>query len=390
MKADRLRSRKRPIGIDLFAGVGGMSLGFEQAGFDVAAAVDLDPHNVSAHRRNFPRCRTVQADVSTLSGKSLLEQVALSVESVDVVFGGPPCQGFSLIGRRRIEDERNLLFLHFARLIREIQPRYFVVENVPGLMLGNCIELLHSFKRRIRRAGYALVEPVQILDATDFGVPQRRQRAFLLGFKKGLEPPRYPDPDAIRSNSGSGPMPTVWDAIGDLSVLEDCPQLLESDRYHGKLGPPSEYAKPLRALDTEREGIEPRKVLNGRGLGGCLRTKHSPETQRRFADTTPGTSEKISRFFRLDWAGVAHTLRAGTGPDYGSHTAARPIHPKEPRCITTREAARLHSFPDWFEFHPTKWHGFRQVGNSVPPLLAQAVARTLFELLTTDERAENA
>ena len=390
MKADRLGSSNRPIGVDLFAGVGGMSLGFEQAGFDVAAAVDLDPINVSVHGKNFPNCKVIQADVSKLSAKSLLEEAALSASSVDVVFGGPPCQGFSLMGRRRIEDERNLLLLHFARLVREIRPRYFVVENVPGLMLGNCVELLRSFERRIRRAGYDLVEPVRILDATDFGVPQRRQRAFLLGFKKELEPPRYPMPNDIRGDNGSGPVPTVWDAIGDLSALEDCPQLLESDRYHGKLGTPSEYAKPLLASEAEHDGVEPRKVLNGRGLGGCLRTKHSPEIQRRFADTTPGTSEKISRFFRLDCGGVAHTLRAGTGPEYGSHTAARPIHPKEPRCITTREAARLHSFPDWFEFHPTKWHGFRQVGNSVPPLLAQAVARTLLELLTSDEQAEGA
>jgi len=390
MKADKRRSIRRPTGIDLFAGAGGMSLGFEQAGFDVAAAVDLDPVNVSSHTKNFPHCRGVQADVSTLSGKSLLDLVGLSGECVDVLFGGPPCQGFSLIGRRRIEDERNLLLSHFARLVREIRPRYFVLENVPGLMMGNCVEILHSFTRCIRKAGYDLVEPVRILDAADFGVPQRRQRAFVLGFRKGIAPPRYPEPDANFCDSGRGSFPTVWDAIGDLPDLGLCPELLESDRYHGSLGRPSEYAKRLRALDAKGKGVELRKTLNGRGLGGCLRTKHSSDTQRRFAETAPGTSEKVSRFFRLSCGGMAPTLRAGTGPDFGSHTAARPIHPKEPRCITTREAARLHSFPDWFEFHPTKWHGFRQVGNSVPPLLAQAVALALFELLASDELAQNA
>jgi DNA (cytosine-5)-methyltransferase 1 len=388
MKSPKQPSKTRPIGIDLFAGVGGMSLGFEQAGFHVAAAVELDSTNVQMHNENFPHCKTIRADLSSLSGESLLSQAHVLAGSVDVIFGGPPCQGFSLIGKRQTDDKRNLMLFHFARLVRQIKPRYFVLENVPGLLLGDAIALFRSFRLRIRRAGYELVEPVRVLNAAEFGIPQNRQRTFLLGFKRGITSPDYPEPTSPFGDCGQLPAPTVWDAIGDLPHLADCPELFESDRYHGKLGSPSAYVKSLNACNEE-DVVDSQLILNGKGIGGCFLTKHSPTTRSRFEATIPGTTEKISRYFRLASDGIAPTLRAGTGPDHGSHTAARPIHPKIPRCITTREAARLQSFPDWFEFHPTKWHGFRQVGNSVPPILARAVARCIFDLLSCNKKTES-
>jgi DNA (cytosine-5)-methyltransferase 1 len=115
-----------------------------------------------------------------------------------------------------------------------------------------------------------------------------------------------------------------------------------------------------------------------------LRTKHSPESIERFASTPHGKNEPISRFYKLDPDGLCNTLRAGTASNKGAFTSPRPIHPFVPRCITVREAARLHSFPDWFRFHPTKWHGFRQIGNSVPPLLAQAVAEEIIKVLNVE------
>jgi len=122
-------------------------------------------------------------------------------------------------------------------------------------------------------------------------------------------------------------------------------------------------------------------------LTGCQRCDHNPDIVRRFQATNPGTLEPISRFQRLHLDRLAPTLRAGTGKDKGSFTAARPIHPTQARCITVREAARLHSFPDWFQFHPTQWHGFRQVGNSVPPNLANAVAARVAHALRASREA---
>jgi DNA (cytosine-5)-methyltransferase 1 len=362
---------KRPVAVEIFCGVGGMTLGFEQAGFEVVAAFDRDERNVAYHTINFPHSKTFNRDVARLSGDEVLELGGIPVGSIDLLFGGPPCQGFSEIGRKDADDKRNLLIFEFARLLRELKPKYFVVENVRGLLYSYSEKVLTSFLRRVRRAGYEVVEPILVLDASKYGVPQKRQRAFILGYQRGATPPRYPHPPSTLSGPISSP--TVADAIGDLPDVSTMAELLTCDRYVGELGKPSEYAAKLRMPPTN--GYPKKEVW----LGGCMRTAHSRETQRRFAATRPGTYEPVSRCYRLSSGGVAYTLRAGSDVDNGSFTAARPIHPLQPRCITTREAARLHSFPDWFQFHPTKWHGFRQVGNAVPPLLARAVASSVME-----------
>lgn len=364
--------KNRPIGIDLFCGVGGMSLGFEQAGFHVVAAVDDNEINTATHAKNFPRCKTLHADISKLSGQDLRRNAGLGDREIDVIFGGPPCQGFSMIGKRRLDDSRNLLIYDFARLIRELRPRYFVMENVEGLMAGEAVQVLKSLIRRVKRAEYAVVEPIQVLCASDYGVPQRRRRVFVLGARKHLPLPEYPDPADYTSEK-----PTVWDAIRDLPDVANIGYLLETDLLRRRLGKPSPYAAVLR---DSTPSWDDSPETGRKSLSGCMRTAHTATTIERFSATLPGTREPVSRFHRLRKSGVASTLRAGTGPEHGSHTAARPIHPVHPRCITTREAARLHSFPDWFVFHPTKWHGFRQVGNAVPPRLAQAVASMILKL----------
>lgn len=214
--------------------------------------------------------------------------------------------------------------------------------------------------------GYTLVEPIEVLDAADFGVPQRRKRVFILGGRKGLELPRYP--------MSKGRPPTVWQAIGDLAVVEQCTSLEDADVYVGKLGKPSRYAQVMRGLERDPEDCSSRSVPHSSRLSGFRRTLHSTEVRRRFRKCPPGQTDPISRFIRLEKSGLSSTLRAGTGVERGSFMAPRPIHPVFPRCICLREAARLHSFPDWFAFHPAKWHGFMQIGNSVPPRLARAVA----------------
>jgi len=372
---------KRPISVDLFCGAGGMSLGFEQAGFDVVAAFDVEAWNIATHKKNFPKTKAVALDLAKVSGKTLREHARLGNRTIDVVFGGPPCQGFSVGGKRDLDDERNLLVYEFARLVRELRPRYFVMENVRGLLLEPVRPVLESFVRRIKRAGYAVVEPIVPLDAANFGVPQRRLRTFVLGYRKDLPAPRYPAAKACVNESGQTYRPVVRDAIADLPEVESHEELWDTDVFMGELDEGSHYARVLRGLIRDRaDHSYPRRVVTNR-LTGCFRTKHSRETRKRFAATPPGGAEPVSRYIRLDLDAVAPTIRAGTGTDHGSHTAPRPIHPTTPRCITPREAARLHSFPDWFEFHGTRWHDFRQIGNALPPLLARAVASQILELL---------
>lgn len=362
-------SRKtRPVGVDLFCGVGGMSLGFEQAGFNVVAAVDSDKINVETHKKNFPTCKTIRGDLSDMTGAEIREQAKIGDTHIDLLFGGPPCQGFSLIGKRDAADPRNKHLQDFARLVGELAPNYFVVENVAGLLLGDAEKQLRKFIRAVKRSGYCVVEPVKTLDASKFGVPQRRERVFILGYRKGLSAPVYPEP--THGRDGLKKTPTVQDAIGDLPDVEKDDALFTQDTYEGPLGKPGPYARMLRGNRKKHQV-----------LTGCLRTRHGDETIERFEATKPGTSEAISRYYRLSLEGISVTIRAGTGPDKGSFMAPRPIHPSQNRCITVREAARLHSFPDWFRFHGTKWHGFRQIGNSVPPLLARAIALSVLRVL---------
>ncbi len=370
---------RRPFGsplrrlraIDIFCGVGGMSLGFEQAGFELAGAVDLNPINVESHRINFPVTPALVGDVAQLRGSELKRRLAVH-GPIDVVFGGPPCQGFSVGGIRTVGDERNVLFVEFARLLAELAPRYFVIENVPGLLDRRYSKVLKSSFSLLDDAGYSVVTPIQMLDAADFGVPQRRNRVFVLGYRRDLIPPQYPN----LSEFGT-PGNTVWSAISDLAIVDAHPHLVEDGVFTGRLGRPTPYAAIMRGDVTDPHNKSNRRYPAIDRLTGFRFTRHSRETVKRFNCLAEGKRDPVSRFLRLDRRSVAPTLRAGTGPERGSFMAPRPVHPLQPRCILLREAARLHSFPDWFQFHSTSWHGFMQIGNSVPPFMARAVALAL-------------
>ncbi|SIO62118.1 DNA (cytosine-5)-methyltransferase 1 [Singulisphaera sp. GP187] len=376
-----MKKKQRPIAVDLFCGAGGMSVGFEQAGFDVVASFDNDPINVETYKINHPSSSVHRADLGTATGKGLRLLAGLEGVKIDVLFGGPPCQGFSEIGRSRAEDPRNLLLVHFARLVDELRPDYFVLENVRGLLFGRTSHILNDCLKSLEGAGYSIVTPIRVIDASDYGVPQQRRRVFIMGGLKGLPLPDYPDPRHGNSSVGKVPKTTVWEAIGDLPHVERSEEPINTDTFHGKLKTPSNYARILRSeeRDHEDKSLTDRYPLGF--LTGCSRVLHGPEIVKRFSATEPGTCESVSRLYRLKKDGVSRALRAGTLRPQGAFTAARPIHPTSPRCITVREGARLHSFPDWYQFHVTKWHGFRQIGNAVPPLLARSVAKEIAKLL---------
>lgn len=389
-------ARERPVAVDLFAGAGGLSLGFEQAGFDVVAAVEIDPIHAAIHELNFPYGVTICDDIRRVSGERIRAAAKLGRRAVDVVIGGPPCQGFSLIGQRVLDDPRNTLVLHFLRLVQELRPRAFVMENVPGMATGAHTQLLTELIDGFREAGYRMRLPYRILNACHYGVPQDRRRLFLLGVRSDGRLPVYPEPRTRPRANGNGKAgngsqmalleeldecPSVWDAIGDLPDIEGELALLESDIMHARLEGGSLYARRLRGDAPDSQDFSYRRRRERGVLTGCRSARHTDLSRQRFEATVPGSTEEVSRFFRLPENGVCNTLRAGTATDRGAFTAPRPIHPRFPRCISVREAARLHSYPDWFRFHRTVWHGFRQIGNSVPPLLGRAVGRAMLTAL---------
>lgn len=360
--------RPQPVAVELFCGVGGMTLGFLQAGVRVVGGIDASERAVLAHAHNFPDIMSRQADISRLSGNRILGLCGIEKPRIDILFGGPPCQGFSVGGAMDPSDDRNNLILDFARIVCELHPSYFVLENVFGLLNPRYEQLLTRFEHIVRGAGFVLTKPFRVLDAADFGVPQRRRRVFLLGSREGCVPISYPErwPDDER--------PSVWESIGDLSRAYESCRVRGSDVFVGQLRLASTYSRVMRGEVRDPLDRWPARRRTSGRVSGFAFTEHSAQTVARFDRVLPGEQDPVSRFIRLRKDGICPTLRAGTGFDRGRFMAPRPIHPVHPRCICLREAARLHSFPDWFEFHDTKWHGFMQIGNSVPPRLARAVA----------------
>lgn len=376
---------RRLTSVELFCGAGGMALGFEQAGFDVLAAVDLDPVHLSAHERNFPLGEPVCADISEIGASEIMEAARRGwarrhpstpfAGRVDCVFGGPSCQGFSVIGSRKRDDPRNALVAQFARLVVDLRPRWFVMENVPGLISPGYRPVLDAFYRTLRAAGYAVAEPWK-LNARHHDVPQERKRVFVVGAREGEAVPTKP---LVRPNA-----PTVADALGDVPPLarfrtlqEQDELALSEDQLAEMVRSQSCYVQRLNGVERDPEDLADQREWDPRLLTSVGLASHSDAVVARFRRLRRGERDAIGRLPKLDPGGQSPTLRAGTGRDHGSFTSARPVHYSSPRVISVREAARLHGFPDWFGFHATKWHGFRQVGNAVPPPLARAVARTV-------------
>ncbi|MEL6940996.1 MAG: DNA cytosine methyltransferase [Cyanobacteria bacterium J06598_1] len=378
----------RPIAIDLFSGAGGLGLGFEQAGFDLPAAVEIDPVHAAVHRFNFPQCEVIPRSVKAVSGDEIRAAAGLSsTHPIAVVIGGAPCQGFSIMGKRSLNDPRNGLVKDFIRLVAELQPSYFVFENVKGLTQTRNLPFLAEIVDEMAAIGYRLISPWQVLNAQHYGVPQNRERLFLIGARDGIPTPVYPA--ALASS------PTCADALEDLPDAEKFEQLAQVGEVITRLAPPaSDYAASMRCTsDSTAAGMGwhygYRRQWNSALLTNSIRTNHSVRSRSRFSSTPPGTREPISHFFRLPPDGVCNTLRAGTDSARGSFTSPRPIHYRYARCITVREMARLHGFPDWFRLHATKWHGARQIGNSVPPPIARAIATELLKAMGHQPTAPN-
>jgi len=350
---------------DVFSGCGGFSLGADMAGMKTCLAIDVDPILSSSFERNFPKVRLIGRDVHRLTSTELLRYLG---GGIDGIVGGPPCQGFSEIGRRDSDDPRRLLIGDFFRLVRKTRPRFFVMENVRGLLFDKNRNMLSAHLEKLS-SRYTIFGP-QILEASMFGAATRRPRLFVIG----IEGPRRGSSVFRELERHQREPSTVRDAIADLRRA----RLSHVDTsgidwwtYPENISL-SEYARRAR-----------------RGRGGKLltyvsshrRTEHLMATIRRFSRLEPGQQDAVGKHYKLKWNGQSPTLRAGTGADRGSYQSVRPIHPAEPRVITPREAARLQGFPDWFEFHPTIWHSFRMIGNSVSPFVSSAVLRAVSRCL---------
>jgi DNA (cytosine-5)-methyltransferase 1 len=368
MAIRRIPQPKKPVLVDLFCGCGGLTLGARQAGFHSALSVDYDRTLTHSFERNFPDASLRIADIGTLQPQAIRDVVG---RDVDGIVGGPPCQGFSAIGRQDETDPRRDLLIHFFRLVRGIRPRFFLMENVLGLEFSRNYDVLMRGLELLPKQ-YEIIPPLR-LDCADFGAATSRPRIFVIGFDRDRMEPLKEELFV-----GARRPTTVRDAIGDLRRLKFIGH--DKDEYDlWTLAPPedaSTYARALRGKELV--------------VTGHRKTPHKKKVAKRFARVRQGERDEIGKHVRLSWQGQCPTLRAGTGSDRGSYQSVRPIHPSQPRVITIREAARLQGFPDWFRFHPTIWHSFRMIGNSVSPIIACELLAAIVSRLQVASRLEAA
>ena len=354
--------------IDLFAGVGVLSLGFEKAGFDVVLANEYDKSIADSYIFNHKNTKMIVGDITSLDLKKTFGPLT---GKTDVIIGGPPCQGFSQKGQRKtIHDPRNFLFKYYVKVVELVKPKYFVMENVPNLLTAEKGFFRKEVEDLFKGLGYSVNSAV--VDASDFGVPQNRHRAVIIGKLTGDAP------KLVKKKNSK--IVTIWDAISDLAFLNSG-EGTEEQPYPSD--PQSDYQKKLRGDCT---------ILHNH-----VSTKHSKITLERLAlipqnagkEVLPAEHRTKSIYsgtwtrMRKNEVSVTITTRFDT-PSSGKFT-----HPVLDRAITVREAARIQSFPDSFVFLGKKFSQMKQVGNAVPPLLATAIADTIMKDIKKDEKLED-
>ncbi|WP_104735531.1 DNA cytosine methyltransferase [Hanstruepera ponticola] len=366
--------------IDLFSGCGGLALGFKWAGFNTLLASDVDENCEKTYKFNFPRVPFIREDLRDISTNQIKSQVT---ESVDVVIGGPPCQGFSLANKNRNKvkhDPRNELFYEFVRVVTDLQPKAFVMENVRGLLSMQKGKVIQLMKEEFENAGFGYDVDYKVLLASDYGVPQNRQRVIMIGIRKDLNiKPEFP----IQTHDR--PI-TVWEAISDL------PQIKASEgeekmaykshaenKYQAFMRQSSSAVFNHVAMRHTKRLIDRFQVIKaGQSLA------HVPQEHAAVKRGKPKEKSKIvfsQNNQRLHADRPAPTIAASFQSNF--------IHPYLHRNFTAREGARLQSFPDDFIFQGMRtkmsWEKglsqYQQIGNAVPPLLGYAIANKINEIL---------
>ncbi len=345
--------------IDLFAGCGGLSKGFMDAGYKVIVGVDSDKAALATFTKNHEGAVALQADLSQQETFDQIIEIAGKRE-IDVIIAGPPCQGFSLSGPRNFDDERNKLYLAVIEMVRQYKPKGFIIENVPGMATLYKGEIKDEILRRFKKMGYNV--ECRILCAADYGVPQIRRRLIFMGVREDIGAPMFPEPMFFPENYR-----TCSDALSDLPSREN--ELGEEIADYTS-EPLTEYQKLMRR--------------NSDRLYNHVATKHTQLVKDTIAlvpeggnykDLPPGWGE--SRKFNEAWTRY-HSKKPSKTIDTGHRNH---FHYKYNRVPTIRENARLQSFPDDFVFLGTKTQQNRQVGNAVPPLLGYHLGMALKSII---------
>lgn len=355
--------------IDLFCGAGGLSEGFRQAGYHVLAGNDFDETAGKTFAATHREAKFLPGPIQDYTAKDFLKAAKLKSGELDILIGGPPCQGFSVYNHQRgLHDERSSLYKEYLRVVKGLRPKWVVLENVTGMTSAGGGAAVQAILDGLKALGYVVDK--KILKAEEYGVPQERRRIVFIGNRIGAPIP-WPEPT---HGPGLLPFVTVADAIGDLPALgngEDrgvLPYAREATSEYqamlrgGSNAVTNHSAARLSALNLQRmkhipEGGSWRDIPFELLPAGMKRAKRSDHTKR---------------YGRLRWKGLASTILTKCDPHWGAY-----FHPEQDRALTVREAARLQSFPDWFDFQGSRTEQYVQVGNAVPPLLGCRIAEAI-------------
>lgn len=349
--------KNRPRVLDLFCGIGGLTLGLHRAGFDSIGGIDIWDEALATFDRNLSPIPSYKADIQSVRIEDIESELGVTRAQIDVMAGGPPCQGFSTVGKRQSGDPRNQLWISFFELVREIRPAYVLIENVEGMVVMDKGDVCRNIVDSFGELGFEM--EYKLIRAADFGVPQLRKRVFFLGWLGGLEPVCFPQPTISQHIS-------VAEAIFDLPALSAGETAC---RYSGK--PNSEYQKARRGAQTELYNHE--AANHPHHLVEILKYVPDGGNRKSIPDAMQPKSGFHNSYARLaSWKPAIAVTSNMRKP-----SSARATHPTQHRGLTVREGLRLQSFNDDFVAVGSRTSQYLQVGNAVPPLLAEAVGKSL-------------
>ncbi len=363
--------------VDLFAGVGGLSYGFcKDSFFNVIAANEILPNTAKAYSLNHPNVKMYNMDIKDFGISNLVNDLRINENDIDIVIGGPPCQAYSTVGKRLLDDPRGKLFQEYYRILKEFKPKFFLFENVKGILSMNKGVLIEHIIDLFKSLGYRV--QMKLLNAADYGTPQIRERVIIVGNNIGKdfvfpEPTHY-DPSLGTSlfNSFLKPYVTLGEAIGDLTVIE-----AGEEGFSYSSEPQNEYQKLMRKdapnliMDHSTSRNNPELIH----LMTLLPDGGSPEDLPEVIRPKSGFK---NTYCRLWWNKPSTTITR----NLGCPSSSRCIHPKSARSLSTREGARLQGFPDSYFFFGSRAEKNLQIGNAVPTFLSIALCKAVKKLFS--------
>lgn len=347
---------------DLFAGVGGLSYGFSKIeDFNIIAANEIEKDISIAYTLNHPNVKMLNCDIAELTEERIFE--AIGDAKIDLIVGGPPCQSYSTLGKRQMDDRANL-FMQYKRILSIVRPKAFVFENVVGILSMDKGKLFKNIQAQFAELGYEL--KYQVLDAVDFGVPQHRERVILVGYL-GKNPFEFPLPT---HGEGLRPYVTLREAIGDLPVLQSGESKFE---YQNEIS--NEFLQFVRASGCNlTEHTAPK---NGEHLIRIMQALKDGQCKDDLPEDIRPKSGYGNTYAKLWWDRPSTTITR----NFACPSSSRCIHPRDSRAMSIREGARLQSFPDDYQFYGSDGMKRLEIGNAVPPLLSMATANKVKEML---------